>query len=266
MAGNGVAVEWRPAQVLQGRDVAPNFALLILNQPLRNGVNLRKLWRSSSLRIAADGGANRLHELSSFQGKFSNLQVIIGDLDSLKPSVRDFYTSQPTPARIIHETDQDSTDFGKAVNWIRNKHPQGIDIVALGGIGGRVDQGIRQLHELYMFQQDPSYAAGRLYLLSGSSMTFLLKTGSHHIRVREDDDNEANVFGKHVGIIPLREPSRITTRGLKWDVTNWETELGGGKLSTSNHVLPETRWVKVETTKDVLFTIALAKVDGEDDG
>jgi hypothetical protein len=46
MAGNGVVVEWRPAQMLQGRDVAPNFALLILNQPLRNGVNLRKLWRS----------------------------------------------------------------------------------------------------------------------------------------------------------------------------------------------------------------------------
>ena len=46
MASNGVVVEWRPAQMLQGRDVAPDFALLILNQPLRNGVNLRKLWRS----------------------------------------------------------------------------------------------------------------------------------------------------------------------------------------------------------------------------
>lgn len=95
-------------------------------------------------------------------------------------------------------------------------------------------------------------------------MTFLLKAGSHHIRVREDDDSEPDVFGKHVGIIPLKEPSRITTRGLGWDVTDWETQMGG-RLSTSNHVLPETRWVEVETTKDVLFTIALIKVDSEDE-
>lgn len=40
----------------------------------------------------------------------------------------------------------------------------------------------------------------------------------------------------------------------------------GGKLSTSNHVLPETKIVEVQTTKDVLFTIALSNLDGEEDG
>lgn len=91
-------IEWRPGKVLQSRDVAPEFALLILNQPLRNGVNLRKLWRNckdkcwtnwwfwdclltrrhvASLRVAADGGANRLHELSSFQGKFVSLFLML---------------------------------------------------------------------------------------------------------------------------------------------------------------------------------------------
>lgn len=73
------------------------------------------------------------------------------------------------------------------------------------------------------------------------------------------------MFGKHVGIIPLKEPSLITTKGLEWDVTDWETQMGGN-LSTSNHVLPETRWVEVQTSKDVLFTIALKHVDTEDDG
>jgi thiamine pyrophosphokinase len=51
-------------------------------------------------------------------------------------------------------------------------------------------------------------------------------------------------------------PSRITTRGLEWDVTDWETRFGG-RMSTSNHVLPETEVVEVETTEDVLWTIAL---------
>jgi len=73
------------------------------------------------------------------------------------------------------------------------------------------------------------------------------------------------VFGKHVGIVPLQEPSRISTKGLEWDVTDWDTQMGG-RISTSNHVLPETKVVEVQTTKDVLFTIALRRVDGEEDG
>lgn len=195
----------------------------------------------------------------------SNLQLIIGDLDSLDASVRDFYSSQPTPARVIHDTDQYSTDFGKAIKWIRNECPDGIDIVALGGIGGRVDQGLSQLHHLYLYQQEARYNNGRIYLLSGSSLTFLLKAGMHHIQVREEEEGEEVVFAKHIGIIPLKEPSCITTKGLEWDVTDWETQIGGN-LSTSNHVRPETRWIEVQTTKDVLFTIALRHVESEDEG
>ncbi|KAL7923761.1 thiamine pyrophosphokinase [Trichoderma austrokoningii] len=254
--------EWQPYRFLQDHD-GQNFALLVLNQPLKNSSNLRRLWRHSSFRIAADGGANRLYVLSSFQAKFSNLQVIIGDLDSLKPSVREFYTAQRTPVQIIHDADQYSTDFGKAITWIRKTQPSGTDIIALGGIGGRIDQGLSQLHHLYLFQSDPAYADGRIYLLSGSSLTFLLKSGTHRIQVREEGEEE--VFGKHIGIIPLREPSHITTKGLEWDVTDWETQMGG-KLSTSNHVLPETKIVEVQTTKDVLFTIVLGHLDSEEDG
>lgn len=164
---------------------------------------------------------------------------------------------------MIEDSDQYSTDFGKAITWIRKEYPPGMDIVALGGIGGRVDQGLSQLHHLYLFQTDPAYANGRLYLLSGSSLTFLLKAGTHHIRVREEGEDD--VFGKYVGIIPLKEPSRISTKGLEWDVDDWETQIGG-RLSTSNHVLPETTVVHVETTRDVLFTIALRQLDAEDDG
>ncbi|EXM23529.1 thiamine pyrophosphokinase, thiamine-binding domain [Fusarium oxysporum f. sp. vasinfectum] len=254
--------EWRPAKLLQDYNIGQDFALLILNQPLKNGVNLRKLWKNSSVRVAADGGANRLHKLSSFHGKYSNLQLIIGDLDSLTPQVRDFYSSQPSPATVIHDADQESTDFAKAINWIRKEYPEGIDIVALGGIGGRVDQGLSQLHHLYLFQNDPDYATGRLFLLSGSSLTFLLKAGSHQIQVREE--GEEDVFGKHVGIIPLKEAANITTKGFEWDVENWHSEIGG-KLSTSNHILPESQVVSVTTDKGVLFTVALKEGDGDDE-
>lgn len=141
-----------------------------------------------------------------------------------------------------------------------NGMPRHQDIVAIGGLGGRVDQGVSQLHHLYLFQTDPEYAEGRMYLFSGESLTFLLKTGKHLIRVRNppgpDGRRDEDVFGKYVGILPLAGPCRITTHGLEYDVTDWGTVVGG-LLSTSNHVLPETEVVEVETTGDVLFTIAL---------
>lgn len=128
----------------------------------------------------------------------------------------------------------------------------------MGGLGGRVDQGLSQLHHLYLFQTDLNYAEGRMFLVSGESLTFLLKAGGHRIHVREKGKGKGGVFDKYVGIVPVKEPSVISTKGLEWDVTDWKTEFGG-MISTSNHVLPDTEVVEIETTRDVLFTIALKR-------
>ncbi|EFQ33748.1 thiamine pyrophosphokinase [Colletotrichum graminicola] len=258
--------EWHPVALL--RDKTPeypgpaDFALIVLNQPVKQTSVFDSLWTNALTRVAADGGANRLHDMSETaearsHPPLTNLDVIIGDLDSLRPSVRDYYTKLEKPAEVIHDPDQYSTDFGKAVSWIRSNHGPNTDIVALGGLGGRVDQGLSQVHHLYLFQPGPDYAQGKLYLVSGQSLTFLLKPGRHSIRVREGGDD---VFGKHVGILPIGGTSHITTKGLEWDVENWETKFGG-HVSTSNHVLPETEVVEIETTSTVLFTIALAGIE-----
>lgn len=172
-------------------------------------------------------------------------------------------------AHIEKDEDQYSTDFTKAVRYLRNwsktktdRHAairtakgQPIaddmppkDIVCIGGIGGRVDQGLSQLHHLYMFQSDPKYGEGRMFLISQEGMTFVLKEGKHRIRVKDP------WLGKYIGIIPINGPSKITTEGLEWDVTDWVTAFGG-QMSTSNHVKEE--WVSIETNNDVLFTISL---------
>lgn len=200
-----------------------------------------------------------------------NLDAIVGDLDSLTAQARQHFTTRARPAEIIHDPDQYSTDFTKTVKWIRASSipsPEGKDasvpdIVAMGGLGGRVDQGLSQLHHLYLFQTSPDYTEGRLFLVSGESVTFLLKGGRRHrIHVRERDGNgprtKEDVFDKYAGIVPVKEPSVITLRGFEWDVTGWETEFGG-QMSTSNHVLPGSEVVEVETTRDVLFTIALRR-------
>lgn len=192
--------------------------------------------------------------------KKDNLAVIIGDLDSLSSEACLYFkngSSSPTKTEVIHRPDQDSTDFAKAVDYVRERHGLPLDIVAVGGLGGRVDQGLSQLHHLQLYQQCPRYSEGRMYLYNTENLTFVLKAGRHEIRVREDDQSE-DVFEKWVGILPVGEPSQITTKGLEWDVTDWQTKFGG-RISTSNHILPDTRVVEVRTTKDVLFTVALRK-------
>ncbi|KAF6834175.1 thiamine pyrophosphokinase [Colletotrichum musicola] len=257
--------EWRPVSLLRERQQQgskpEDFALVVLHQPLRRSQVFDTLWDNAITRVAADGGANQLHDLTklveaqSNETRYTDIDVIIGDLDSLLPSVEEYYSSLAKPPRIIRKPDQDSPDFHKAVTWVRSNHAA-KDIVAIGGLGGRVDQGMSQLHHLYVFQPGPAYDQGRLYLVSSQNLTFLLLPGRHRIRVREDDGG-ADVFGKHVGIIPVGGASFITTKGLEWDVENWETKFGG-HVSTSNHVLHETRVVEVETTNAVIFTIALA--------
>ncbi|KAI1637885.1 thiamine pyrophosphokinase [Biscogniauxia mediterranea] len=276
--GEPYNIEWNPIRLFLA-DPGYSFALVILNQPIRDEALFRDLWGVAETRVAADGGANHVHELNieciardevaipGFQGYFTNLDTIIGDLDSLSIDTRHFFITHFPQCRIIQDPDQDSSDFTKAVRHVRREFPE-QDIVCMGGLGGRVDQGLSQLHHLYMFQTSLTYRDGRMYLVSGESLTFLLKGGHvcHRIRVRDPDADfstshrlTGDPFAKYVGIIPIGGPSFITTRGLEWDVENWETEFGG-QMSTSNHVLPQTEVVEVETTNDVLFTIAFKQV------
>ncbi|KAK0736280.1 thiamine pyrophosphokinase [Apiosordaria backusii] len=261
-------IEWNPADIIRPRsnNSPPDYALLILNQPIHNHVDMiKRLWNNASFRIAADGATNCLHDVAGIHSdpSFDNLDVIIGDLDSISPVARSYYETPPRHTHVIYHRDDYSTDFGKAVAHIRDKYPPSVkpkDIVVVGGLGGRVDHGLSQLHHLYMFQQDPDYSEGKMYFFSGESLTFLLKAGRKHvIRVRDGPAGEKDVFAKWVGILPVKAPSHITTKGLEWDVTDWLTEFGG-QMSTSNHILPETQAVEVETTKDVLFTMSLRQI------
>ncbi|KAK4202352.1 putative thiamine pyrophosphokinase [Triangularia verruculosa] len=261
-------IEWNPADIIRPPSNAtpPDYALLVLNQPIHNHVGMiKRLWNNASFRIAADGGANCLYDVAGVHSdpSFDDLHVIIGDLDSITQAARTYYEAPPRKTNVIYYRDDYSTDFAKAIEHIRQKYPpspRGKDIVAVGSLGGRVDHGISQLHHLYLFQQDPDYNEGKLYFFSGESLTFMLKAGrKHSIRVRHGSAGEDDVFAKWVGILPVREPSRITTKGLEWDVTDWPTEFGG-QMSTSNHILPETQVVEVEATKDVLFTMSLRQI------
>ncbi|KAI0965776.1 thiamine pyrophosphokinase [Xylaria arbuscula] len=275
-ADSDPVVEWYPIRQLLGHP-GHEFVFIILNQPIRDPCLFRDLWSAAETKIAADGGANHIYALSKRAPpagtsepaeQYEDLDTIIGDLDSLADEARQHFAAG---TRIIHEADQYSTDFAKAVHLARDESPVDPDIVCMGGLGGRVDQGLSQLHHLYLFQKSPTYAEGRMYLVSGDSLSFVLKGGARHrIRVREPDIYVADTvrrisgdpFAKYVGIVPVGEPAVISTKGLEWDVQDWDTSFGT-RMSTSNHVLPETQVIEIKADKDVLFTIALKQaVDG----
>jgi thiamine pyrophosphokinase len=161
-------------------------------------------------------------------------------------------------AIVTQDSDQNSTDFGKCVDYLREevfpKYQGATDIVCLGGLGGRVDQGMSTIHHLFKFQSEVEYAASRFYLVSSEAVTFVLMPGKHLIRVKEESNNSKFVLGKHIGIIPVGKAAIISTKGLEWDVKNWHTEIGG-QISTSNHVKDPV--CEICTTGPVLFTIEL---------
>ncbi|KAJ5577711.1 uncharacterized protein N7459_006675 [Penicillium hispanicum] len=226
----------------------------------------------ASFIICADGGANRLYDMMKTTGKESiNLpDSIVGDLDSLHPAVRQHYAK--LGVEVLQDPDQYSTDFTKCLKYL-NKHAaeivasprqtrispasskeianannlsrrptsdSALDILILGGLGGRVDQAFSQIHHLYTMAQTqrefreatsttheshnnalkPSVAAsGNLFLISEESITFILQEGKNviHTPATNRPDIDKPVPGESGS--ELRESSlkRKRDHGEAWE-------------------------------------------------
>ncbi|NQY82929.1 MAG: thiamine diphosphokinase [Alphaproteobacteria bacterium] len=86
-----------------------------------------------SVIVALDGGADQLARLGY------GPELIIGDLDSLE----DARQWAARPVAVHHFSDQDSTDFDKALRSI-----SAPSVVALGVLGDRLDHAVATLHSL----------------------------------------------------------------------------------------------------------------------
>ena len=159
---------------------------------------------------------------------------------------------------VVHDPDQDSTDFGKCLDYIQKHYnppsslgklfDHAVTIFVYNALGGRVDHAFHSIHQLHLAISQKGPQQRKIFLLSEEGITFLLAKGENRISLPKE------VFGPACGIIPVGGPSVITTNGLVWDVTDWETTFGG-KVSTSN-VLKEGV-VTVFTTEPVLFTVEI---------
>ncbi|TKA30080.1 hypothetical protein B0A50_02799 [Salinomyces thailandicus] len=257
----GTSDELQPSKYLKAKATAdgqrcgdPGVALIILNSPIQDLKYFRRLCEHASFRICADGGANRLHDVvlngTATQDWSEALQQLLpdtihGDLDSLDKQVRERY--EHLGVEISEDPDQYSTDFGKSIKKIVERMPAVRNILIHGSLGGRVDQGIGLLHELYR-EQSLRHPKVRFWLLTESSVSVLLRTGTTVLQTPLGE----GLITRNIGILPLYGPARISTMGLEWDVDDWPTELGG-QVSTSNHIVSDS--VTIRTDNDVLFTV-----------
>ncbi|EFJ30665.1 hypothetical protein SELMODRAFT_89499 [Selaginella moellendorffii] len=237
--------------VLEHRDFFSrgSFALVILNNTLPKEAPI--LWELARVRVCADGGANRVYrEMPSPAERLCLLDQItffrfvpdhiVGDLDSIEPSIREIYASKGSEI-LDMSSDQDSTDLHKCVSFLRDssRGDEVERIVVLGALGGRFDHELGNLNVLFAF---PGL---RICLASDENLVFLLRHGVlHEIRAR---------VGAHCGLVPLGERSQSsTTTGLRWNLDSTAMAIGS-LISTCNVV--ENEVVKVQSDVDLLWTM-----------
>lgn len=218
-----------------------NLILVVLNNDLGFGSDCSlflRLWNKSFYRVCADGGANKIFHLN----KELIPDAVCGDFDSIDDSVKTYFTRKQV--NILYDKDQDTTDLDKTLNHIKSKFSNcmNLNICIFGAFGGRFDHEMAHINRCFVYES----VFKSIFLLSHQTATVLLNTGEHLIIL---DKNQAN---EKIGLIPIGEPSIITTKGLKWDVTDCKTKFGGN-ISTSNEIKKDCEVVKIKTSSSILW-------------
>lgn len=253
---------------------------------------LRHLWSRAALRVCADGGANRLHD--SFGGGGGEdgdssvgdpseeraryvPDIIVGDLDSLRPEVARFYENLGSEIKV--RDDQDHCDFEKCLveveNWLSSSStpsagaaaaergvepaasaagggsesraptacPAGATVVGLGAFGGRFDHEMQAISLLHAYTS----RFHRLVLMGAGNVAFLLEPGLSHAI-----EPDLRFEGPTVGLIPVGGPCRtVTTEGLRWNLDGRGLEFG---VCVSSSNLVEEDVVRVTTDAPLVWT------------
>ncbi|ORY52036.1 Thiamin pyrophosphokinase [Rhizoclosmatium globosum] len=241
-------------------DAPAKVALIMLNQPLCAPRHLQNLWSHASIRLCADGGANRLYDLfTTDQERLKFLpDVIRGDLDSVRPEVKDWYASQGVP--VVKVACEYSTDFGKCVAHIEEVEEAngGVrhEIVALGALGGRLDQTLSSVFMLYQLQKkdtEQGKERRKVYLMSNESIAVLLNPENKH-QITCDMSFE----GPTCGLIPVSGTALVESSGLKWNLDHSMPMSFHSMISTSNWFADGDEKIKVvelATDAPIVWTV-----------
>lgn len=225
---------WNPCEFLTQKNVNKQYALLILNRPIIDFCSgpefLVNLWQNAKVKMTIDGGTDQW--LSWLKGHNINLKnidppnMVTGDFDSISQKSMQYFSSM-SPTDVIRTEDQNETDYTKALKEL-TKYCEKRDIkldtvLVLCDMSGRFDQLLSNIHTMFMFSNV------ELIHMSCSSFAWLLREGENRIKIpkklREDKE--------WCALVPIGNPARVSTTGLKWNLDNRDMEFGH-LISTSN--------------------------------
>lgn len=163
--------------------------------------------------ICADGGANSASKLGLIP------DYIIGDLDSIKPEVYDYFFDK---CEIIQITRQNDTDVEKCLKFaIKNKYR---DVIMLGSTGNRLDHSFCNLGIVLKY-------FGRITIRIIHEKS-ILSAHTGNVLLNTMPDEAISIYG-------IDARTRISSNGLKYQLRNISLPFGK-KESTSNKALRNT--------------------------
>lgn len=169
------------------------------------------------LTVAVDAGLEVLNELGITPDE------IVGDLDTVNPSILLDYVDNPSIHMEIHKPEKDETDTELALLTAKRHGCDTVDI--LGALGGRMDHAISNIHLLYQF-----YKLGmKVCIYDEKNKIYLLGEGKTFER--------ESLYGKYISFLPLTEVSEgLTLTGFKYPLHS-KTIYLGTSLCISNELI-----------------------------
>lgn len=205
--------------------------VVVANGAFLRPIPLAALARSADLLVAADGGANWLHE----QGLTPS--SLIGDLDSVRPSV---LTALASRGCLIqrHPSAKDETDTELALLYATQQAPKRITLI--GALGGRVDHELANILLLAL----PALGTIPTAIYDGLSWVRLLVAADAAARVAIQ-----GAAGDIVSLLPLGgDCVGVSTEQMAYPLENESLRFGPAR-GVSNIMLAATTQVTVRSGK-----------------
>lgn len=179
--------------------------------------------------ICADGGAiwadaGGLHP-----------DVYIGDLDSITPELHKKLQKEKVEWHIF-DKEKDETDSELVMNYVIDKGFS--DSLLFGVFGNRIDHVLANLTMFASLQSNKR----SIKIIEGNQEIYFVKDKLHL-------EGKSEEF---VSLIPFQENVTVTTKGMKWELTNSVLEYGKTR-GISNEFVSNTAEISVE--KGILLVI-----------
>ncbi len=160
--------------------------------------------RNADPLICTDGAANWMAE------EQITPHVIIGDMDSIKPEVREQWDMN----RIQHISSQENTDLDKGIQYALEQNFTHATILA--ATGGREDQTLANMYLLARYAEKI-----QLQFLTNYSA---IEAITSHFEGRAEP-------GQTISLLPVGYAEGVTTSGLKYPLQNETLEIGSRGVS-----------------------------------